>query len=245
MTSRRYGTTGATRRTDQRLRQGVTARRRVDTEHQRLAGFALLVAALGIVTWLLLVLPGGILAPKAPSPRRVPGLGGGSASGGAGSIASAARTPLNPSPSSPGQTGSGQGSAAPPSSASTSGAPSASAPASAGPTGSPSGAGQANPVATVVTFYGLVARHHFTEAAQLWSPSLQQAYPPAQDIDARFADTVGIAYRLGPVTIGGSSATVRIDLVETRTVSPTRRDLVGSWDLVKLDGRWYMNAPHF
>jgi serine/threonine-protein kinase len=102
-----------------------------------------------------------------------------------------------------------------------------------------------SPADTVRSFYILVARHDFDAAARLWSASMRRRYPPAQYIDGRFAPTTGITLRRVETTAqSGSTATVAVDLIESRSDGSTRH-WVGSWDLVKSSGRWLMNQPHF
>lgn len=75
---------------------------------------------------------------------------------------------------------------------------------------------------------------------------MRQAYPPAEYIAARFADTTRIAVRRIAVSLTGPrTANVVVDIVEFRNVAPTEREFSGVWTLVKVNGRWYMDAASF
>ena len=106
----------------------------------------------------------------------------------------------------------------------------------------------APPTAVVAGFYNLVEAQRFEEAAALWSARMRQAYPPEGYIDGRFARTrrielvrdvlVAIDREAGP-------ASVAVDLIEYRTVEPSPRRFVGSWELVLTSRGWRMDEPHF
>jgi hypothetical protein len=38
---------------------------------------------------------------------------------------------------------------------------------------------------------------------------------------------------------------VAVTIVEYRTVEPSPRTFSGTWDLVRVGGRWLLDAPHF
>jgi eukaryotic-like serine/threonine-protein kinase len=126
------------------------------------------------------------------------------------------------------------------------------------PTPSPTPAATVRPVApaptvrspadTVRAFYAAVARHDWNTAIGIWSPSMRRRYPPQQWLIDRFRYTTRIditSLRTTRLNETAGTANVAVSLVEYRTVSPTRRTFVGSWDLVRIDGRWYLNDPHF
>src|SRR5215212_5537449 len=104
------------------------------------------------------------------------------------------------------------------------------------PTGSPSGA--------VLAFYEAVENHDWDTAIDLWSPSMQQRYPPQEWLINRFRRTTRIdVTRIKTVSRSGDQARVEVSLTEYRTVEPSPRRFVGAWDLVLRDGRWLLNDP--
>jgi hypothetical protein len=101
-----------------------------------------------------------------------------------------------------------------------------------------------DPSATVQEFYTLVARHDFTDAANLWSPRMRAAYPPQQNIDGRFSQTQDVTVRQAQVISnpgGGGQAVVAVDLVES-TAAGSRR-WIGNWYLVRGPGGWLLDQP--
>jgi hypothetical protein len=117
------------------------------------------------------------------------------------------------------------------------------------PTAAPTPASTAGtPAAAVVRFYTLVVEHAWDAAIAMWSPSMQQRYPPQQWLVDRFQRTTRIAItRLHTVYVDLATGRARVEvtLVEYRTVEPSPRTFVGAWDLVRLDGRWLLDDPHF
>lgn len=99
--------------------------------------------------------------------------------------------------------------------------------------------------AAVAEFYARVLRRDYAGAAALWSSRMQANYPPAQNIDGRFANTTGLRLLQNEVITQNDvtgRASVAIDLVET-TTSGTQR-WAGSWDLVRAaDGSWLLDRP--
>lgn len=106
--------------------------------------------------------------------------------------------------------------------------------------------GALGPAQTVVHFYTLVGEHQFAQAAQLWSPAMQAAYPPAQDLDGRFAGVQEMLVRQSAVTAsGGNRATVAVDVVEVDGGSPpSTREYVGTWQLVAGPSGWLLDQPN-
>jgi hypothetical protein len=99
-----------------------------------------------------------------------------------------------------------------------------------------------------VNFYNAVVAHDWATATALWSPSMQQRYPPQEWLIDRFKRTTRIDItNLRTLSVNESAGTARVavSLIEYRTVDPSPRTFVGSWDLVRIDGRWLLNAPHF
>jgi len=104
------------------------------------------------------------------------------------------------------------------------------------------------PAAAVAAFYGAVEAHDWDTAIALWSPSMQERYPPQQWLIDRFERTTRIDItRLQTVSIDADDgrARVAVTIVEYRTVEPSPRTFSGSWDLVLIDGRWLLDQPHF
>lgn len=97
-------------------------------------------------------------------------------------------------------------------------------------------------------FYDLVEAHEWQAATDMWSPSMQQRYPPQEWLIDRFKRTTRIAItRLHTIFVDSNAgrARVEVSLVEYRTVEPSPRTLVGAWDLVRIDGRWVLDDPDF
>jgi hypothetical protein len=104
------------------------------------------------------------------------------------------------------------------------------------------------PATAVRRFYDLVEAHDWDAAIAMWSPSMQQRYPPQQWLVDRFERTTRIDItRLRTVFVDRDAgrARVEVSLVEYRTVEPSPRTFVGAWDLVRIDGRWLLNDPDF
>jgi hypothetical protein len=108
--------------------------------------------------------------------------------------------------------------------------------------------GAASPVQAVIRFYTLAAEHKFDQAVQLWSPAMQTAYPPAENINSRFADTRSIYVTSSSVVAqdpASGRATVAVDLVETTGTPPSTRRWTGTWDVVNSPTGWLLDQPHF
>lgn len=102
--------------------------------------------------------------------------------------------------------------------------------------------------AAVVAFYDAVEDQDWETATDLWSPSMQERYPPDEWLVGRFRRTTRIDITsLRTVSLDRDAGTARVEvaLVEYRTVEPSPRSFVGAWDLVKIDGRWLLNDPQF
>ena len=99
-----------------------------------------------------------------------------------------------------------------------------------------------------MAFYDAVEEHDWETATNLWSPSMQERYPPDDWLVGRFRRTTRIditSLRTVALNREAGTATVHVSLVEYRTVEPSPRTFTGSWDLVRIDGRWLLNDPHF
>ena len=74
-----------------------------------------------------------------------------------------------------------------------------------------------DPAGTVARFYRLVVEERFDEAAALWTAEMRDRYPPAGNIDGRFAPTTAIDLRRNEIVAfdpDAGSATVAVDIVE-------------------------------
>ena len=104
------------------------------------------------------------------------------------------------------------------------------------------------PARAVRRFYDAVELHNWTTAIALWSPAMQERYPPDAWLIDRFRRTTRIdILELDTLFVdrGAGTARVAVTLVEYRTVEPSPRTFVGAWDLVRIDGVWVLNAPYF
>jgi eukaryotic-like serine/threonine-protein kinase len=100
----------------------------------------------------------------------------------------------------------------------------------------------------VRAFYEAVVAGDWALATALWSPEMQQAYPPDEYIVGRFTDTTRIELvRLQVVELDeeDGEATVAVELVEHRAVGTSPRRFIGSWDLVWREGAWLLDDPEF
>ncbi len=74
------------------------------------------------------------------------------------------------------------------------------------------------------------------------------AYPPAEYIDARFAHTQRMVVGSTQVTSlddSGGTATVKVDVTEVTSASPTPRPPAGDWYLVPGGSGWLLDRPSF
>ena len=99
-----------------------------------------------------------------------------------------------------------------------------------------------DPAATILSFYRLVTDRQYVDSASLWSARMQANYPPASNINGRFADTRSIIADRAEVTSRGpNEATVSVYVTEV-TTSGTRH-WAGTWYLVRSGSVWLMDAP--
>lgn len=120
------------------------------------------------------------------------------------------------------------------------------APAPAAPAPPPAEAASApdggSPTGAVAQFYDAVVSHDFSRAVQLWTPSMQTAYPPGENIYGRFSNTTSMTlHRDQVVSTGAGSAVVSIDLVEVR--GGQTYHWVGNWYLVQDSSGWLLDRP--
>jgi hypothetical protein len=102
------------------------------------------------------------------------------------------------------------------------------------------------PVEAVRAFYGLVGERRFAGAAELWSPRMRQAFPPAANIDGRFDQTHELRLqRVDVVTVnpGQGQATVAVELVEVIGNPPVQRRWTGTWQLIRGEAGWLLDRP--
>ena len=105
--------------------------------------------------------------------------------------------------------------------------------------------GVAQPEDTVAAFYRNVAAGNFDAAYALWSDRMKATYPRAENLDGRFDETASIQFtQLHVAQRGGMSATVQANFIETYDSGGTR-EFIGYWELVQVNGRWLLDAPHY
>jgi Protein tyrosine and serine/threonine kinase len=106
----------------------------------------------------------------------------------------------------------------------------------------PAAAAADSPTGAVSQFYDRVVTHDFNGALGLWSPSMQSAYPPADNINSRFSNTTSMSVRRNElVAAGGGRAVVAVDLVEVR--GGHSYHWVGNWYLVQSGSGWLLDRP--
>jgi LysM repeat protein len=106
----------------------------------------------------------------------------------------------------------------------------------------------ATPEDTVRSFYTAVAQGKFDQAIGLWSQRMRSAYPPAQNVNSRFAATQSLTVTRADVTqldVVAGRATVAVRLTEVVGAAPSlTRQYVGTWCLVRgSDGGWLLDQP--
>jgi serine/threonine protein kinase len=138
--------------------------------------------------------------------------------------------------------------AAPPAPAPTATAvPPTAAPAPLPPTVRPTVAtGASTPDGAVQEFYRLVAQHQFDAAAQLWTDRMKQQYPVDENLVGHFNPATRVDVQIGKVAVDDRTgrATVAVDVTEFRTIEPTTRRYVGSWNLVRGPSGWLLDQPN-
>ncbi len=100
-----------------------------------------------------------------------------------------------------------------------------------------------SPAAAVLGYYQFVAAHQFDRAAALWTPQLQAATPPAQAIDARYAQIDHITVEHWEVTgQTADRATVAIVVDEYTKGGSAPQRYQGTWQLVHTEVGWLLDA---
>lgn len=99
------------------------------------------------------------------------------------------------------------------------------------------------PQEAVLGFYKFVAAHQFDYAAALWTPQLQAATPPAQAINAHYAQIDHITVEHWEVTgQTADRATVAIAVAEYDKGAAAPRRYQGTWQLVHTEVGWLLDA---
>ena len=97
----------------------------------------------------------------------------------------------------------------------------------------------------VAAFYSAAEDGRFDDAYALWSDRMKGAYSRQANLDERFDDTADITFtQLYVAEQSDTAATVQADFVETYD-SGGSREFVGYWRLVRVDGRWLLDAPTY
>lgn len=103
----------------------------------------------------------------------------------------------------------------------------------------------ATPQDSVGAFYANVEAGNFDAAYSLWSSRMKATYPRQANLDDRFAETADITFSaLYVARQTATTATVQANFTETYD-SGSSRSFVGYWDLVRVDGRWLLDAPTY
>jgi LysM repeat protein len=107
--------------------------------------------------------------------------------------------------------------------------------------------GAATPDAAVRGFYARLEQGQFGHAADLWTPRMQTAYPPAEYINGRFARTQSLTVnRADVIALDATSgrATVALQLSEVVGPPPSTRQYVGTWSVVRGPNGWQLDQPN-
>ncbi len=116
-------------------------------------------------------------------------------------------------------------------------------PAAQAPTAAP--VAVAGPEDSVGAFYAHAEAGNFDAAYSLWSARMKANYPRQPNLDERFDQTADISFSaLYVARQTASTATVQANFTETYDNGSSRR-FVGYWDLVRVDGRWLLDAPTY
>ncbi len=103
----------------------------------------------------------------------------------------------------------------------------------------------AGPADTVADSYRYVAAGEFDAAYGLWSDRMKATYPRRGNLDGRFDNTASITFQaLYVAEQNANNATVQADFTETYD-SGASRQFIGYWRLIRRDGRWLLDEPHY
>jgi eukaryotic-like serine/threonine-protein kinase len=101
------------------------------------------------------------------------------------------------------------------------------------------------PSDAIAAFYSAVEDGRFDDAYALWSDRMKRTYSRQSNLDGRFEDTADIRFtELRVAEQSSTAATVQANFVETYD-SGSSREFVGYWELVRVDGRWLLDAPTY
>ena len=121
--------------------------------------------------------------------------------------------------------------------------PAVATPAPAAPTPAP--VAVIGPQDSVVAFYARVEAGEFDAAYALWSERMKATYPRQANLDDRFAETADITFStLFVANQTDARATVQANFIETYD-NGSSRSFRGYWDLVRVGGRWLLDAPTY
>jgi len=102
-----------------------------------------------------------------------------------------------------------------------------------------------DPEAAVTDFYARVVDEDFDAAYALWSDRMKAQFSRRENLDERFDQTAAITFtQLQTVERGVDRALVQANFVEEYE-SGARREFIGYWELVLVDGRWLLDQPHY
>ncbi len=117
------------------------------------------------------------------------------------------------------------------------------------PSGTPEpavSAGADTPDGAVRSFYADLNQADFGGAAGLWTAHMRSAFPPAQNINSRFAQTQSLSVqRADVVTLDAARgrATVALTLTEVTGSPAQTRTYTGHWYLVRGPSGWLLDQP--
>ena len=106
--------------------------------------------------------------------------------------------------------------------------------------------GAATPDDAVRSFYAYVLQGQYGDALGLWSQQMQRSYPPAENINSRFARTQDLRLdRVDVVDVDSAHgrATVAVRLAEVVGPPTATRQYTGNWYLVRGPGGWLLDQP--
>ena len=106
--------------------------------------------------------------------------------------------------------------------------------------------GTATPDSAVRSFYARLNQADFGGAAGLWTAHMRSAFPPAQNIDSRFAQTRSLSVQRADVVSMDAAhgrATVALTLTEVVGSPPQTRTYTGDWYLVHGSNGWLLDQP--
>lgn len=109
------------------------------------------------------------------------------------------------------------------------------------------GEGAATPDAAVRGFYAYLQQRQFEDAAGLWTAHMRSQYPPAENINSRFARTQSLmltSLDVLQLDAANGRATVALRLTEVVGPPDTTRQYVGTWSLVRGPGGWLLDQPN-